>query len=158
MNMPLTLFNASGNILSIFFIESLGRRWTILRMTPFIALSWIITAIGISFTGEEQSEDMQDAGGKIAFTGLSCLLLTFSFGMGTQPWIICSEVFPLHVIGTANSLAATTNWTTNAFVSEIFMLVTEISVAAKVIVYVSLAGVSLCCFIFTYFLIPETAK
>ena len=156
--MPLTFLNATGNILVLFFIERLGRRYIILRMVPFMALSWLITAVGISFTDEEKSESMQDAGGKIAFAGLSCLLLTFSLGMGATPWVICSEIFPLHIIGTANSLAATTNWTTNAFISEIFVLVTEISVTAKVIVYLSLAVVTFCCFIFTYFLIPETAK
>ena len=158
MNMPLTFFNATGNILVLFFIERLGRRWIILRMVPFMALSWIITAIGIWFTDEDQSENMQESGGKIAFAGLSCLLLTFSLGMGATPWVICSEIFPLHVIGTANSIAATTNWATNAFVSELFVIVTEISVTAKVMVYVSLALVAICCGIFTYFLIPETAK
>ena len=82
MNMPLTLVNAIGNIAVLFFIERLGRRWIILRMIPFIALSWIITAIGIWFTDEDQTESMQESGGKIAFAGLSCLLLTFSLGMG----------------------------------------------------------------------------
>ena len=82
MNMPLTFLNAFGNILVLFFIERLGRRYIILRMTPLIALSWIITAVGISFTDEERSEYMQDLGGKVAFAGLSCLLLTFSLGMG----------------------------------------------------------------------------
>ena len=156
--MPLTFFNATGNILVLFFIERLGRRWIILRMTPFIALSWLITAIGIWFTDEDNSESMQESGGRVAFVGLSCLLLTFSLGMGAQPWVICSEIFPLHVIGTANSLAAATNWATNAFVSELFVIVTEISLTAKVLVYVSLALVAICCGIFTYFLIPETAK
>ena len=158
MNMPLTFLNATGNIAVLFFIERLGRRWIILRMVPFMALSWIMTAIGIWLTDEDHSDSMQKDGGIVAFTGLSCLLLTFSLGMGGTPWVICSEIFPLHVIGTANSLAASTNWGTNALVSELFVIVTEINNTAKVLVYISLAFVAICCGIFTYFLIPETAK
>jgi len=117
MNIPLAFFNATGTTLAIFFIESLGRRYIILRSTPLIALCWIITAIGISFTGAEQSDSAKNTGGLIASIGVSLFLLFFSFGMSSTPWAINSEIFPLHVIGTAIALAATTNWVANAFVA-----------------------------------------
>ena len=52
LNIPLACFNALGTIMSVFFIDKLGRRYLILRVLPLIALSWFITAIGMSFTGE----------------------------------------------------------------------------------------------------------
>ena len=85
-------------------------------------------------------------------------MLFFSFGMSSPPWTINAEIYPLHVIGTANSLSATTNWVVNAIVSEVFKLLTEVSVEASVLVYCSLALFAVLCFIFTYKLIPETAN
>ena len=97
-------------------------------------------------------------GGLIACIGLAFFLLIFSFGMSSPPWTINSEIYPLHVIGTANSLSATTNWTVNAFVSYVFKLVTEISIQAEVSVYIALGFMAIACFFFTYYLIPETAN
>ena len=56
LNIPLSCFNAIGTIMSIFFIDKLGRRYIILRSTPFVAISWIVTAIGMSLTGDGRSD------------------------------------------------------------------------------------------------------
>ena len=56
LNIPLSAFNATGTLLSVFFIDRLGRRYIILRALPFIAISWVITAGGMAFTGESQPE------------------------------------------------------------------------------------------------------
>ena len=158
LNIPLSAFNAIGTILSVFFIDRLGRRYIILRSLPFIAISWLITAAGMAYTGPDRSESAQTTGGIIACIGVSLFLLCFAFGMSSTPWTINAEIYPLHVIGTANSLSATTNWVVNAFVSECFKLLTEISILSEVIVYVCLGGFAVICFFFTYYLIPETAN
>lgn len=77
--------------------------------------------------------------------------------MSSTPWTLNAEIYPLHVIGTANSLSATTNWLVNALVADVFKIITEISVAAEVAVYVVLGVFAILCFFFTYKLIPETA-
>lgn len=56
LNIPLSAFNATGTFLSIFFIDKLGRRYIILRSLPFIAISWIITATGMAFTGPDRPD------------------------------------------------------------------------------------------------------
>ena len=93
----------------------------------------------------------------LAFIGLSFFLLSFSFGMSSTPWTLNSEIYPLHVIGSANSLSATTNWVFNAIVAFAFKEITEISIASESSMYFALGGMAIACFIFTYFLIPETA-
>ena len=158
LNIPLALCNAIGTILSIFFIDSMGRRYIILRSTPFMAVSWFITAIGMVFTADGYSEQTQTIGGIIAVVGVGLYLLCFSFGMGSTPWAINAEIYPLHVIGTANSLSATVNWLANALVSAGFKLATEINLRTEVIVYCCLGGLCIACFFFTYYLIPETAN
>jgi len=56
LSIPLSSINAIGSILAVIFIDKLGRRYIILRSAPFITLSWFITAAGMAFTGEDQSE------------------------------------------------------------------------------------------------------
>ena len=63
----------------------------------------------------------------------------------------------MHVIGTANSLGATTCWVANALVSEVFKIVTEISLTALVAMYVVLGCFALAAYLFTKTTIPETA-
>ena len=129
-----------------------------MRTLPFIALSWFVTAAGMAFTGDGRTEQTQSTGGIIACLGVAFFLLFFSFGMSSTPWAINAEIYPLHLIGTANSLSATTNWVVNAFVSEAFKILTEISVTSEVIVYACLGSMAILCFFFTYKFIPETAN
>lgn len=158
LNIPLSGLNAIGTTLAIFFIDRLGRRYIMLRSLPLIALSWIVTAFGMSMTGEDRDEQTQKTGGIVAVLGVSFFLLSFSFGMSSTPWAINAEIYPLHVIGTANSLSAATNWLVNAVVAELFKVLTGISVAVEVCVYGALAVFAILCFIFVYYLIPETAN
>ena len=78
--------------------------------------------------------------------------------MSSTPWTLNAEIYPLHVIGSASSLSATTNWVVNAFVAYTFKLVTEISIASEVCVYFALGIMGIACFLFTYYLIPETTN
>lgn len=116
LNIPLAAFNALGTFLSIFIIDRLGRRFIMLRSLPFITVSWLIVALGMGLTGST-NPDTANLGGKIAILGISCFLLSFSTGMASTPWAVNAEIYPVHVIGTANSLATTMNWAANALVA-----------------------------------------
>ena len=84
-------------------------------------------------------------------------LLLFSFGMSATPWAINAEIYPLHVIGTANALATTMNWVANFLVASVFLQTTQ-SVRGEVLTYSGLAGFALLGYVFVYFLVPETAN
>ena len=83
LNIPLSFFNTIGTLIAIFYIDSLGRRYTILRTLPLIAISWFVTAIGMSFTSPSQPEHTQEVGGIVAALGVAFFLLFFSFGMSS---------------------------------------------------------------------------
>ena len=85
---------------------------------PIVVMSWIIVVVGMSLTS---NADTQQLGGIISFTGLLIFLLFFAFGMSSTPWTVNSEIYPLHVIGTAISLATTVNWVTNFIVASAFL-------------------------------------
>ncbi|TQD71123.1 hypothetical protein C1H46_043341 [Malus baccata] len=46
----------------------------------------------------------------IAVSGVLIYIASFSLGMGAVPWVIMSEVFPIHVKGAAGSLVVLVNW------------------------------------------------
>ncbi len=52
----IAFINFVFNVVAVLMIDRLGRRYVILRTTPLAALGWFIAAIGISLTGENQSE------------------------------------------------------------------------------------------------------
>ena len=89
-----------------------------LHTLPVVAIAWLVVAFGMSLTGNEETAQF---GGSIAFFGLLMFLLFFSFGMSATPWAVNAEIYPLHVIGTANSLATTTNWIVNFLVASVFL-------------------------------------
>ena len=77
--------------------------------------------------------------------------------MGPVPWTVNAEIYPLHVIGTANSIAASSNWIANFFVAEVFKIITSISLTAEIIMYLLLGFFSLLTFLFVWYFMTETA-
>ena len=93
----------------------------------------------------------------MSFLGLLIFLLSFAIGVSSTPWAINAEIYPLHVIGTANSLATTCNWVANFTVASVFLESTG-SPVGSVLTYVALASFAVCAWIFVYLMIPETAQ
>ncbi|XP_073027668.1 sugar transporter ERD6-like 16 isoform X4 [Primulina eburnea] len=46
----------------------------------------------------------------LAISGVLVYVASFSIGMGAVPWVIMSEIFPIHVKGIAGSLVVLVNW------------------------------------------------
>lgn len=82
-------------------------------------------------------------------------LCFFSFGMSNTVWIVNTEIYPLHLVGMANSWATATNWLSNFFVASIFLSITE-SPAGKVYAFLIMAGFVTLSWLFIYYLLPET--
>lgn len=116
--MPLAFVNTVGSALSVIYIDSLGRRYLMLRTLPFAMIGWLVTAFGMYLNAYTI---YLLTGTIFSFVGIVIFLLSFSFGMSSTPWTVNAEIYPLHVIGTANSLATTTNWVTNFLVATYFL-------------------------------------
>ncbi|PKA62000.1 putative inositol transporter 2 [Apostasia shenzhenica] len=63
--------------------------------------------------------------GWIAVVGLALYIIFFSPGMGTVPWIVNSEIYPLRFRGVCGGIAATANWISNLIVAQSFLSLTE---------------------------------
>lgn len=63
--------------------------------------------------------------GWLALIGLALYIIFFSPGMGTVPWIVNSEIYPLRFRGVCGGIAATANWVSNLVVAQSFLSLTE---------------------------------
>ncbi|XP_074583994.1 putative inositol transporter 2 [Curcuma longa] len=92
--------------------------------------------------------------GWLALIALGAYIISYSPGMGTVPWIINSEIYPLRFRGLCGGLAAVANWVSNLIVSQTFLSLTEaLGTAPTFLLY---CGVSAVAFIFIFLLVPET--
>ncbi|XWS65905.1 hypothetical protein CRYUN_Cryun05aG0153700 [Craigia yunnanensis] len=92
--------------------------------------------------------------GFLAVVLLGLYILSYSPGMGTVPWIVNSEVYPLRYRGIGGGLAAVSNWISNLIVSVTFLSLTEALGSAGT--FSLFAGFCIIGFIFIYCLVPET--
>ncbi|XWS56657.1 hypothetical protein CRYUN_Cryun09bG0104600 [Craigia yunnanensis] len=92
--------------------------------------------------------------GFLAVVLLGLYILSYSPGMGTVPWIVNSEIYPLRYRGIGGGLAAVSNWISNLIVSVTSLSLTEALNSAGT--FFLFAGFCIIGFIFIYRLVLET--
>jgi hypothetical protein len=123
-----------------------------LRALPITCIAWIITAVGMYMFGFASL----NYGSYVSFFGIVLFLSSFSMGMSAVVWTVNAEIYPLHVIGTANSLSTTTNWVSNFAVASVFLIFLETDLGS-VLAFIALAVFAVCAWVFVYVFVPETA-
>ncbi|KAK9052779.1 hypothetical protein SSX86_029409 [Deinandra increscens subsp. villosa] len=89
----------------------------------------------------------------LAVSGVLIFIASFSIGMGAVPWLIMSEIFPLHIKGAAGSVAVLVNWFGAWAVSYSFNFLINWSPAGTFWLF---SGFSLLTIVFVAKLVPET--
>ncbi|XP_071703616.1 sugar transporter ERD6-like 16 isoform X2 [Rutidosis leptorrhynchoides] len=89
----------------------------------------------------------------LAVSGVLIFIASFSIGMGAVPWLIMSEIFPLHIKGTAGSVAVLVNWFGAWVVSYSFNFLINWSPAGTFWLF---SGFCIITVIFVARLVPET--
>ncbi|CAH9136453.1 unnamed protein product [Cuscuta epithymum] len=92
--------------------------------------------------------------GAVAVVILGMYIISYSPGMGTVPWIVNSEIYPLRYRGVGGGIAAVCNWVSNLIVSETFLTLTEVLGSSGT--FLLFAGFSLVGLVAIYLLVPET--
>ncbi|KAL6970184.1 Sugar transporter [Sarracenia purpurea var. burkii] len=92
--------------------------------------------------------------GFLAIILLGVYIIVYSPGMGTVPWIVNSEIYPLRYRGVGGGIAAVSNWVSNLFVSLTFLSLTKALGSAAT--FLLFAGFSFLGLIAIYLLVPET--
>ncbi|XP_004488283.1 probable inositol transporter 2 [Cicer arietinum] len=92
--------------------------------------------------------------GWLALIGLALYILFFSPGMGTVPWVVNSEIYPLRYRGICGGMASTSNWVSNLIVAQSFLSLTDaigISFTFMIFIFITVAAI-----IFVIVFVPET--
>lgn len=90
----------------------------------------------------------------LTLIALCVYIVSFSPGMGPVPWTVNAEIFPNWARSIGNSLATTTNWTSNLLVSMTFLhLARYLSRHGTFWFY---TGIALLGWVFIFLLLPET--
>ncbi|GAB4829375.1 Fibroblast growth factor 3 [Ancistrocladus abbreviatus] len=80
--------------------------------------------------------------------------LLLSPGMGTVPWIVNSEIYPLRYRGICGGIAATANWISNLIVAQSFLSLTQaIGTSWTFLIF---GVISLVALFFVIICVPET--
>ncbi|OIW19781.1 hypothetical protein TanjilG_27320 [Lupinus angustifolius] len=92
--------------------------------------------------------------GIIAVIILGLYILAYAPGMGTVPWVLNSEIYPLRYRGVGGGIAAVSNWCANLIVSESFLTLTKaLGSAGTFLLFAAFSFIGL---IFIYTFVPET--
>nr|GMD45604.1 inositol transporter 4-like [Ipomoea batatas] len=85
---------------------------------------------------------------------LGLFIISYAPGMGTLPWVVNSEIYPLRYRGVGGGIAAVANWVSNLVVSLTFLtLIEAIGTSGTFLLF---AGCSLIGLVAIFFLVPET--
>lgn len=168
LSIGLAFCNFVGSLTSFYLTDRVGRRP--LTLLSMFGVSLSLFAIGMAFYGTRDarkkaanSQDGDDFDGNltdidpslwIIFATICIYLLCFAPGMGSTPWTICSEIYPMSVRGVATSITTACNWSAGLIMSMTFLTIT--SSLGKTGAFSLYSVISLTFFIFFYFYLPET--
>ncbi|ESQ52196.1 hypothetical protein EUTSA_v10016473mg [Eutrema salsugineum] len=92
--------------------------------------------------------------GYLAIVFLGLYIIVYAPGMGTVPWIVNSEIYPLRYRGLAGGIAAVSNWSSNLVVSETFLTLTHaVGSSGTFLLFAVSSAIGL---FFIWLLVPET--
>ncbi|KAF7842882.1 putative inositol transporter 2 [Senna tora] len=92
--------------------------------------------------------------GPLALVGLALYIIFFSPGMGTIPWVVNSEIYPLRYRGICGGMASTSNWASSLIVAQSFLTLTQVigtSWTFMIFIFITIAAI-----IFVIIFVPET--
>ncbi|XP_047340206.1 sugar transporter ERD6-like 8 [Impatiens glandulifera] len=131
-------------------VDKAGRRPLLLTSAAGLLMGNLLIASSFFLKAREISPDIVPY---IAVIGVLVYIGSFSVGMGAGPWLIMSEVFPLHIKGMGGSLVTITNWSGSWLVSYTFNFLMLWSSYGTFLLYASVCALAI---VFIYNMVPET--
>lgn len=146
-----TLVNVCSTPLSFYIIERYGRRTILI----WGALGMLICEFIVAIIGTVDGQNPNAIRAEIAFICIYIFFFASTWGPGA--WVVIGEIFPLPIRSRGVALSTASNWLWNCIITVItpYMVGTDQgNLGAKVFfIWGSLCSA---CFIYAYFLIPET--
>lgn len=137
-------------ILGAFLLDRSGRRPLLMVSAVGMCLGMFIA--GLSFLLQDLQE-WEEITPILVLVGILMYNGFLGLGVGGIPWIIMSEIFPLHMKGSGGSLVCMVNWSCSWIVSYVFNFLMEWSSAGTLFMFCAICGLNV---LFVAKLVPET--
>jgi MFS transporter, SP family, galactose:H+ symporter len=140
--------NVVMTVVAMLLLDRLGRRP--LLIGGLVVMAAALTVLGFAFATSGPGQTLS------VFSMITLMVYIGAFAVGLGPifWLLISEIYPLHVRGTAMSVATTANWISNLLVSLTFL--TLVSAFGPAVVFWGYAFVTGGALVFAYLMVPET--
>ena len=133
-------------MVTLFYIDKLGRRFLLLSGTMLAAVSLFLVSLLFNYGV---------AGQKFWILGsLSFYVMGYCISVGSLFWVLISEIYPLPVRGMAMSIATVIQWGANFVVSLSFLTIYQS--IGQVLTFSLFGLLCLSAFFFVYYFVPET--
>ncbi|KAM0877175.1 hypothetical protein ACQ4PT_035677 [Festuca glaucescens] len=136
--------------LGMLLLDKAGRRPLLMVSAAGTCLGCLL--VGVSFLSKE-FHWAKDLNVVLALAGILVFTGSFSLGMGGIPWVIMSEIFPIHMKGTAGSFVTLVSWLGSWIVSYAFNFLLLWSSYGTFFMFASICGLTV---LFVARLVPET--
>ncbi|KAJ4393993.1 hypothetical protein N0V93_003210 [Gnomoniopsis smithogilvyi] len=150
ISMITTIVNVVSTPVSFWTVERFGRRplliWGALGM---VVCQFIVAIIGTITSTASATSAM------IAFICIYIFFFASTWGPGA--WVLIGEIYPLQIRSRGVALSTASNWLWNCIIAVItpYMVDTDKANLGAKVFYVW-GSLCTCCFIYAYFLVPET--
>ncbi|KAF1350623.1 putative glucose transporter rco-3 [Delphinella strobiligena] len=162
-----TLVNVCSTPVSFYTIERFGRRALLIYgALGMLICEFIVAIVGVTVGFNHTHPNPADptstlannisaVNAQIAFIAIYIFFFASTWGPGA--WVLIGEIFPLPIRSRGVALSTASNWLWNTIIA----VITPYMVGAqygnlKSSVFFVWGGLCTCCFVYAYFLVPET--
>ncbi|XP_059459412.1 sugar transporter ERD6-like 6 isoform X3 [Corylus avellana] len=139
---------------STWLADRAGRRLLLIISSSGMTLSLILVAVAFYLEGVvSEDSSIYTMFGILSVVGLVLLVITFSMGIGSLPWVIMSEILPANIKVLAGSIATMANWLTTWVVTLTANLLLSWSSGGTFTIYATVSAFTL---VFVALWVPET--
>lgn len=146
-----SIVNVFSTPVSFYTVEKFGRRTILI----WGALGMVICQFIVAIIGTVKPNDPAAITAMIAF--ICVYIFFFASTWGPAAWVVIGEIFPLQIRSRGVGLSTASNWLWNCIIAIItpYMVDTDKGNLGPKVFYVW-GSLCACCFVYAYFLIPET--
>lgn len=165
ISLVFTLVNVCSTPLSFWMVERFGRRpMLIYGAAGMFICEFIVGIIGVTVgfdktildaSGNSIASNTAAVRAQISFIAIYIFFFATTWGPGA--WVVIGEIFPLPIRSRGVGLSTASNWLWNCIIASITpYLVGEDKANLKSKVFFMWGSLCFACFVYAYFLVPET--
>ncbi|CAL0320431.1 unnamed protein product [Lupinus luteus] len=145
--------NVLSTLVSVYFVDKVGRRILLLEACVQMFVSQIVIAIVLGLKVQDYSQDLSKGFAMLVVIMVCTFVASFAWSWGPLGWLIPSETFPLEARSAGQSVTVFVNMLFTFIIAQAFL---SMMCHMKYGIFFFFSAWVLVMSLFTIFLIPET--